>query len=247
MSKNFELLQQMGKEQEAFMDASAAVMDPAQIKRPQPHLEGMQADEVAKLVQRVFLIESSGANRMVVFTSPEPGSGCTWVCHNASEILASKVDGSVCIVDANLGAPTLHERFGVANHFGLSDSLQQPGTIRKFASQMEGTNLWLLSCGAEAANWQNLLCSDRGRQRLNELHQEFDYVLIDAPPLSQSNAATMLGSATDGAVLVIKANSSRREVARKAMEDFKSANVPLLGAVLNQRTFPIPTKIYKRL
>jgi Mrp family chromosome partitioning ATPase len=96
-------------------------------------------------------------------------------------------------------------------------------------------------------NWQTLLCSDRGRQRLHELHQEFDYVLIDAPALSQSNAATMLGSATDGAVLVIKANSSRREVARKAMEDFKAANISLLGAVLNQRTFPIPTRIYKRL
>lgn len=247
MSKHFELLQQIGQEQEVFADQTAVAVSPADIKRPKPHLEGMQAEEVAKLVQRVFLMTSSNQNRMVVFTTAESGSGCSWICHHASEILASQIDGSVCIVDANLGAPGLHQRFGITNHFGLTDSLQQSGPIRKFAAPVNGTNLWLLSSGAEVSNWQNLLCSDRGRQRLHELRQEFDHVLIDAPPLSQSSAALMLGSGTDGAVLVLKANSSRREVARKAMDDLKSANVVLLGAVLNQRTFPIPTPIYDRL
>ena len=246
MSKHFELLQQLGQEQ-VFVDQTAVAIDPAQIKRPQPHIDGVQAEEVAKLVQRVFLQPGTQQNRMVVFTTAEPGSGCSWICQHASEILASQVDGSVCIVDANLGAPGLHHRFGVTNHFGFSDSLQQAGPIRKFASALNDTNLWLLSCGAEVSNWQNLLCSDRSRQRLHELHQEFDYVLIDTPPMSQSSAARMLGSGTDGAVLVLKANSSRREVARKAMDDLKAANVILLGAVLNQRTFPIPSPIYNRL
>jgi protein-tyrosine kinase len=247
MSKNFELLQQLGKEPEVFLDQPAVLTETAPIKRPVPHLEGIPAEEVGKLVQRLFLLAGSGQNRMVVFTSAEPASGCSWICHNASEILASQASGSVCIVDANLGAPGLHQRFGVKNHFGLTDSLQQTGPIRNFASAVDGTNLWLLSSGKEVAHWQNLLCSDRGRQRLHELQQEFDYVLIDAPSLSQSNAAIMLGSATNGAVLVLKANSSRREVARKAMDDLKAANVNFLGAVLNQRTFPIPEPIYKRL
>lgn len=247
MSKNFELLQQLGKEPEVFSDQPAVAMEAAQMKRPLPQLEGMQAEEIGKLVQRLFLLAPSGQNRMVVFTSAESGSGCSWICHHASEVLASQANGSVCIVDANLGAPGLHERFGVTNHFGLTDSLQQTGPIRNFAAAVEGTNLWLLSSGAEVPNWQTLLCSDRGRQRLHELQQEFDYVLIDAPSLSHSNAAIMLGTATSGAVLVLKANSSRREVARKAMDDLKAANVNFLGAVLNQRTFPIPAPIYKRL
>jgi protein-tyrosine kinase len=52
---------------------------------------------------------------------------------------------------------------------------------------------------------------------------------------------------SDGVVLVLKANSSRREAARQALNEMQSANVRVLGAVLNQRTFPIPEKIYKRL
>lgn len=247
MSKNFELLQQLGKEQEVFLAQPDALADPASIKRPEPHLHGPQAEEVGRLVQRVFLLSPNMPHRMVVFTSAEAGSGCSWMCQHAGEILASQVAASVCVVDANLGSPSLHERFGVTNHFGLTDALQQVGPIRKFAASLEGTNLWLLSSGAGVSNWQTLLNSDRGRQRLKELRGEFDYVLIDAPSLSQSNAAVMLACAADGAVLVLKANSSRREVARKVMDDLKTANVHLLGAVLNQRTFPIPDNIYHKL
>jgi Mrp family chromosome partitioning ATPase len=75
----------------------------------------------------------------------------------------------------------------------------------------------------------------------------FDYVLIDAPALSTCNDAILLGGLSDGVVVVLKANTSRRETARKAVQDLHAANVRVLGAVLNQRTFPIPEAIYKKL
>jgi len=61
------------------------------------------------------------------------------------------------------------------------------------------------------------------------------------------NHAMMFGGLLDGVVLVIKANSSRRDSARDAVQELRSANVRVLGAVLNKRTFPIPERIYKRL
>jgi Mrp family chromosome partitioning ATPase len=246
MSRNFELLQQVGREQEVFHTDPVTQVAPPSVKRPTPHLPGDQAGELERLVERVFLLPSAKSRRIVVFTSPEPGSGCSWVCFHASEILASKTAGSVCVVDANLSSPTLHNRFGVKNHYGLTDALMQPEPIRKFATSISDTNLWLLSGGGAVANWQSLLASERGSQRMNELRSEFDHVLIDAPPMNQSTS-TMLATAADGVVLVLKANSSRREVARKATEDLKAANVHLLGAVLNQRTFPIPPRIYSKL
>ena len=82
---------------------------------------------------------------------------------------------------------------------------------------------------------------------MTELRSEFDYVLIDTPAISSSNDATVLGAVTDGLVLVLKANSSRRESARGAMHDLRAAKVRVLGAVLNQRTFPIPQSIYDKL
>jgi len=74
----------------------------------------------------------------------------------------------------------------------------------------------------------------------------FDYVLVDSSAMSSANDAISLGAAADGVILVLKANSSRKETARNAVRDFQAANVRVLGAVLNQRTFPIPDSIYNK-
>jgi len=57
----------------------------------------------------------------------------------------------------------------------------------------------------------------------------------------------VLGRMVDGVVLVLEANSTRREVALRVTESLKAMNIPVLGAVLNNRTFPIPAAVYKRL
>jgi Mrp family chromosome partitioning ATPase len=85
------------------------------------------------------------------------------------------------------------------------------------------------------------------RLRLTELRAEFDFVLIDASAMSVANDVIALGSMSDGVVMVLKANASRRQVARQAIEDLQGGKAKVLGAVLNQRTFPIPDALYKKL
>jgi Mrp family chromosome partitioning ATPase len=80
-----------------------------------------------------------------------------------------------------------------------------------------------------------------------EMRGMFDYVLIDAPPVNLSNEAALLGQQADGVVLVIEANCTHREAARKAKERLEAAKSPVLAAVLNNRRFPIPEGIYRRL
>jgi capsular exopolysaccharide synthesis family protein len=254
MSRNFELLQNLGKEHEMFgvgVDIPAAPpapqVAPAELKPLKLEMEAVQKEEVAKLVQRVFLLPGAKASHFVVFSGTEAGNGCSWICSRAAEILASQVSGSICVVDANLRSPTLHRHFQVENHHGLSDSLLTPDPVANFISSLDYPNLRLLSCGAAAQNWQMLLNSDRMRSRIAELRSQFDYVLIDAPPLSLGNEAVLMGRGVDGLVMVLKANSSRRESVRKAMHDLEDARVPVLGAVLNQRNYPIPGALYKIL
>lgn len=248
MSKNFELLQQVGKEQaifsnavlpaqETFDDGSASLGSV-----PRRQLSG-GAEEISSLVQRIFPLSSKQTSRTVVFTGTESGTGCTWVCARAGEVLASQVAASICLVDANLRAPRLHEQFAVANHHGLSDALLQPEPIEQFVSRLALPNLAILSCGGLIDDAQMLLTSNRMNARLAELRSIFDYVLIDASP----KEAAVLAAASDGLVLVLKANSSRKETVRNAVRQLQSANVNILGAVLNQRTFPIPEGLYRRL
>jgi len=210
-------------------------------------MEGMVRDEITKLVQTLFLFREAKGPQRIVFTGTESGCGCTWMCAHAAEVLASQIRASVCVVDCNLRSPRLHQQFGLENHHGLSDALNSSAPVRQFARQLSRTNLWLLSCGSTAENWQKLLASDRMRQRLTELRAAFDYILIDSTPLGICNDAIVLGGLSNGVVLVLKANSSHREKARQALQELQAANIPIFGAVLNQRTFPIPDRIYRRL
>jgi polysaccharide biosynthesis transport protein len=253
MSKNFELLEQIGKHQEIFNGAGqsqAAFAEPVPLPAPAPAFTALPEkpgiEEVVALVQRVFLVSGSEAPRRVVFAGSEPGSGCSWMCARSAEALAGRVSGTVCMVDANLRAPSLHQQTGIANHHGLSDALLDPSPVAGFVTQLS-SNLAIVSCGSATAKAQGFLTSNRMLARLSELHSMFDYVLVDAPAMNGSREAVVLGGACDGVVLVLRANSSRRETARGAVREFQTAKVNVLGAVLNQRKFPIPQSIYNRL
>lgn len=253
MSRNFELLSEAGRMHEIVQSqieqvASApAVSVPVEDTFPvAPPLETNDAirDEISKLVQKLFL--APDAPRRVVFAATESGTGNSWMCARVAETLAAQGRGAVCVVDCNLRSPGLHQQFGVENHHGLSDALNGSGAIHQYVHRWS-RNLWLLSCGGSAEGEAAKLGSDRMRSRLAELRTSFEYILIDVAPLSSCNDALILGGLSDGVVLTLKANSSRRESARQALHELQSANVRVLGAVLNQRTFPIPESVYKRL
>ncbi len=251
MSKNFELLQKLGKED--LLNSTAAgnghsVLNPAGTAAsltPQPVKPGLE--EVSSFVQQVFLAAGGNVPRTVVFTSTEPGTGCTWVAAHTAEVLAGRIAGSVCIVDANLREPGLHQQFGLENGLGLAESLQQPDPIGGLVRGTSLPNLFVITAGKAAEDSQPRLASDRMRMRIHELRAEFDFVLIDASAMSQGSDAIGLGSLSDGVVLVLKANASRKQTARQAVQSLQEGNAKVLGAVLNQRQFPIPESIYKRL
>ena len=275
MSRNFELMQTLGREQDMFQatpeattvaermvtermaaehmiaeeTAPETTANPAPAMEMQPlqlKMEEGQRDEIFKLVQRVFLMPGD-RSRVVVVSGMESGNGCSWICARMAEVLAAQTAGSVCVVDANLRSPGLHREFGVTNHYGLTDALQGSEPIRRFVTSLSRPNLWLLSCGAEVEGMQTMLGSDRMRALLPELQREFDYVLIDAPSMGLGDDSVMLGRGAEGVILVLRANMSRRESARKAVRDLENANVRVLGAVLNHRTFPVPESIYRKL
>jgi len=250
MSRNFELLHEAGKAQE-ILRRRLEVAAPSPVMfvpgTPALQIEGTAQEEVTKLVQRLFLTAGTQGPRQVAFTGTEQGNGSSWICAHAADILASQVPGSVCVVDCDVHFPTLHAEFQVPNHYGLADALLGDEPIRQFAQQLSRPNLWLLSCGSRSDNSERQMTLEGMRRRMSELRAEFDYVLLDVSPLSTSNHGLVLGSWCDGVALVLKANSSSRKAARKALDELQAARVPVLGAILNQRTFPIPTSIYNRL
>jgi len=82
---------------------------------------------------------------------------------------------------------------------------------------------------------------------LEELRNEFEYVVIHGPTAGISSEAALLGQLTDGIILVLGAHSTRKATALKIKEALEAAQSRILGTVLSARTFPIPERIYRRL
>src|SRR5579871_1231324 len=181
MSRNFELLQRIGREQALYASAPAPEVEPVAeqpvvFSEPFTSSLGMsdsELEEFTGLVQRLFVMPGNDSPRSVVFAAPERGNGCSWVCARVAEVLASQVSGSVCLVDANLRRPGLHEQFSAENQVGLSDALLRPDPVRSFARNVGRPNLWMVSAGSSATEGQNLLSTDRMRLRMSELKAEY--------------------------------------------------------------------------
>jgi len=184
--------------------------------------------EAHKLVQGVFRAHG-GVNRMVLFTAISSGSGCSWICARTAEMLAHSVSAQVCIVDANFRAPSLPETFGTTNHYGLTDALRCERPVREFVNQLQPQNLWLLSCGSAASGSVGLLTSERMKILMDELRKEFEYVLVDAPALNACADGVVLGHLSDGVVLVLEANVTRREAALRVAERMGDMRLKVLG------------------
>ena len=235
----------MGKHADVLR-LSKQVTTPSETK-PRDKDWDVVAREETKLVQRLFLLPGQHAPRVVVFAGVEHENGCSTICARAAEALSAHVSGSVCLVDADLRSPVVHQRFGVENLRGLTETVLQSGPIRNFAQRYLGSNLWLLTGGFHVVEPRLLLTSDGLRSRIVELRSEFNHVLIDVAPINDYSDAVQLGQLTDGVVLVVEANVTRRQAIQKAKETLEAANVRLLGAVLNKRTFPIPERLYRRV
>lgn len=253
MSKNYELLQQAGfglgtartsPREERAVAAESVRPGSSEILTS---LDPVVREETLKLVQRLFLTSEEVAPKAVLFAPVDTSGECGWLCSVVAKLLAKSVTASVCLVEGNFRTPTLSDNFGVSLDRGLVDSLEQVGSIRQFARSIGPDNLWLLSAGATLQDSTILLNSDRLRDRLAELREEFNYLLINTPPLNAFADGMVLGRMVDGVVLVLGADTTRREAAVRVTEGLRNSRIPILGAVLNNRTFPIPAAVYKRL
>lgn len=255
MSKNFELMQEAFREMERESPPAPetgpilfpGIGEATKTSEVSAEFDAVAQEECLRLVQRLFLSQASNAYRVVVFAGIDRGSGCSRVCLESARILASNTSSRVCVVDANFRTPALSDFCEMPNHHGLADCLAQDGSIGTFAKRVRSSNLWLLSAGALTGSSPALLNSDRLKHRVQELRDEYQYILIDVPALNLHTDAVAVGQVSDGVVLVLHADSTRRESALRGIQSLRDARVEVLGAVLNRRTFPIPEFVYRRL
>ena len=214
--------------------------------KPQRELEAIRYREEAKLVQRIFPVNAPGAPQLVLFSSLESETDACSISARSCEILAARADGPVCVVDANFRSPFLHRYFGVENRRGFADAICESGPAQDFTLHIAKSNLWVMPSGSAAFQLSLPQASEGVSSRMMELRTLFKYVVINSP-LYLDRVPALPSFAADGIVLVVEANSTRRETVREVMEELQIVGTRVLGVVLNNRTFPIPDAVYNKL
>jgi tyrosine-protein kinase Etk/Wzc len=206
-------------------------------------LGGVWRTELEKVMTRLYLLPDSPKAKILMFLGPEPGNNSNGVCAHISDLLASRVSSSVCLVEANPNAPSLEGHLGLPRRGGLAALLADPELPLKGATaQLPGGDLWLLPGGLapEFTTRSEELFSryERLFDRMNELRASFDFTLIDAPSAGVSGDALTLAQLSDGVVLILRVSSTRRESTRRLKEELDASGVKLLGAILVDQGLP---------
>ena len=228
---------------------SSAEESPVVVTRPEESsvrsapwsLESFAEQQIHGLVRQLFF-PSSAPVRQVVFSAVDLETEVLPICQQVGETLGQQASGTVCVVEA---IPP-KQKYGIVPEPGLlaSSPAKRLGALRDSAEQLS-SGLWFMPadvfCGGNH-DFSTLWL----RARLAELRLEFDYTVLEGPAAAHSEAAA-LGGLSDGLVLVLQANFTRRVTAQKAKERLSAAKAHLLGTILTGRTFPIPQALYKRL
>lgn len=206
---------------EAFSETLRVALDPT----------GTEAEAYRTLRTNLFYSFVDDPPRVIVFTSPGPGEGKTTTCANLSVALA-QADKSTLVLDCDLRRPALHEVFLLRNFRGVVDVVGGQSNLEG-ASQEVMPNLKVLTAGPVPPNPAELLGSRRFAELLGRAREEFDYVLIDAPPIEMVSDPLILATQGDGVMLVVNAQKTRKASLRRSMRSLEAVDANVLGTVMN--------------
>ena len=169
--------------------------------------------------------------KTIVVTSPGPGEGKSTTCANLAVVLA-QANKSILIMDCDFRKPVLHKLFGLRNIHGVVDVLVgEHGLPEIWQEPLPG--LKAVTSGPIPPNPAELLGSRRFAELIEQAREEFDYVLIDSPPTEAVSDAMIASTQTDGVLLVLDAQNTRKGVLWQAMRNLEAVGATVLGTVMN--------------
>lgn len=206
--------------------------------RPAPtwDLDRFAEEQIRGLVRQVFSSRQAPA-RQAVFTAVDSLTDVQSLCRKVGETLAATKAGDVAIVGRF--SQLVPETRTSPSEVEYGDVGQ---TLLKRVSTRLHRNCWLLDAAGHVC--------DRGESLhayLAQIRDEFQYSVLAARPADESDEAVAIAEFTDGIILVLSAQHTRRAAALRIKDKVDTAHVRLLGTVLTDREFPIPQRLYRCL
>ncbi|MCK6533039.1 MAG: polysaccharide biosynthesis tyrosine autokinase [Polyangiaceae bacterium] len=170
--------------------------------------------------------------KTLLVTSPAPAEGKTTVAVCIAVAMA-QAGQRVVVIDCDLRRPRVHRVFGKKSVVGVTSSLVDGASLDDIVQETEVPNLWFIPAGPLPPNPAELFHSERFKAFLRSVSGAFDRVIIDSPPVVTVTDAAVLSTLVDGVVLVIRAFSTAKDLARHGVRAIRDVGGKTVGAVLN--------------
>jgi capsular exopolysaccharide synthesis family protein len=210
-------------------------------KKTSPLISSMAAKSPAMEAYRSLRANLQFANvdskvHTLTVSSPAPSEGKSVTSANLA-IAFALLGESVILVDADMRKPRQHKLFKMAASPGLSDLLVQDLPLDKVLRDTVVPNLKVIPAGRIPPNPAEILASQKMLDLCNRLKGEAKVVLFDTPPILPVSDAVILGSRTQGLLLVLLHETTTTEAAAEAISQLEKSGTRILGAVLNAVKF----------
>lgn len=208
------------------------------------------SEDFHSLFTRLELQPATARTRSLLVTSAMADEGSSVVAMALGASIARKARNSVILVDGDFRNPNLDTFFALNGAPGLVEVLGGKAPVEEAIHTTEQERLYFLAAGKRNGSNERMdIVEDVKRLRTFGafLKQHFNYVLIDASPVLSNSDVQVLAGAVDGAILVVKAHKTRRQVAQEARKLLERSGAKVIGVVLNRRRFPIPGWLYRSI
>lgn len=192
-----------------------------------------RAESFRQLRTNLQFANVAGKARSVLVTSSVPGEGKSTTATNLAIALA-QAGQNVCLVDADLRRPMIHEYLRLERTAGLTTALIGGADINDLLQPWGDENLYVLTSGQIPPNPSELLGSDEMKHLLIRLENAFDTVVVDAPPLLPVTDAAVLSQHVGGVVVIVGTQKTRTQELAKSMAALDLVKANILGVVLNR-------------
>ena len=185
--------------------------------------------------------------KTILFTGSSHQAGVSMTCHGYADYLANTYQYKVLLIEISPDGAQAYKPDAINQLNEFSSIFTAYSRFNTDHSQNPNGNLFTMTCSQEALRPEGHFQSIQFDEVLQSMRDVFDYVILDAPPVTLFSETRMMCKKSDGVILVLEFGKTRKQVAHKIKQELEAASGNFLGVVINKRKFYIPKWIYKRL
>lgn len=235
MSKIYEALKKAEQDRERHRTQP----DSAPTPLATPEAGNATEEEYQKLRASLISIAVPSGLHTVLVTAPNHGEGATTVAVGLACALGRERESRVLLVEGNWRRPAFRSLLPLSSA-GLTDSVAGRTAPEAMATRIEELNISVVPAGDTGGQAIELEVVDT---LLARLRSQFDFIVVDGPPVNSYADASVLATKVDGVILVVEADRTPVVEAENAKRQLGKVGARILGVVLNRRRSYIPAWI----